>query len=280
MQDHIEECRKLPVTCPNGCGTIICRETILNHTEDDCLFTMMPCPYEKMGCKTQVQRRELESHLQSAVRLHLDFACLKLNNTEVKLNDMQETTRKLMVKIDKLEQKISEGKGNEAGTKKNMGKHELSGLPRVIVWKIVNFSEIFRQAKTGEIKRVDDAPFYTESYGYRLKARIYPNGFGNHTDTHLSVSFVVMKGEYDSILPWPFEKKMTFTLIDQQEDSVERENVIEQLIPKNKPKYFARPIHCEENPGWGISRFISHEKLFSRRYLVDDTIFLQVEVDP
>lgn len=185
-----------------------------------------------------------------------------------------------MKKIDKLEQKISEGRGNEAETKKIMAKHELSGLPRVIVWKIINFSEIFRQAKTGEIKRVYGAPFYTESYGYKLKVGIFPNGFANYTNTHLSVFIVVMKGEYDSIIPWPFEKKVTYTLIDQQEDLVERENVIMEINPDIINAAFVRPIDREEGPGVGIPEYISHEKLFSRRYLVDDTLFLQVEVDP
>ena len=32
--------------------------------------------------------------------------------------------------------------------------------------------------------------------------------------THLSVFMVLMKGEYDAILRWPFNKKVKFTLID------------------------------------------------------------------
>lgn len=273
MQDHFGQCCKFSVTCPNNCGVSILREQIANHTKGVCPLTIMPCPYEPMGCKTEVQRREVESHLQSAMRLHLDLACMKLNNTEVKLNDLQETTRKLMEKIDKLEQRISEGEENEAGTKKMVLKQELSGLPRVTVWKIINFGEIFRQARTGEIKKVDGAPFYTESFEYKLKVRIYPNS----KNTHLGVFFVVMEGAYDSILPWPFKKKVKFTLLDQQEDLVERENVIKEIKPDNSTS-FTRPVQHKENPGMGIFKFISHEKLFSRRYLVDDTLFLQVEV--
>ena len=195
---------------------------------------------------------------------------------------MQETTRKLVEKIDKLEQKISEGEGNEPETEKMAMKPELSDLPRVIVWKIINFSEIFRQAKTGETRKVDGVPFYTESYGYKLKVRIYPNGYGTSTNTDLSVFIVVMKGEYDAILPWPFKKKIKMTLIDQQEDSAERENVTD-FIKGINPGYstaLRRPIHGNENRGIGIVQFISHRILSSRRYLVDDTLFLQVEVDP
>lgn len=73
------------------------------------------------------------------MRLHLDLACVKINtteetlnetrvklnntevrlhNTELKLNDMQDTTRKLMEKLDKLEKKKREDKGNTTETKK------------------------------------------------------------------------------------------------------------------------------------------------------------------
>ena len=58
----------------------------------------------------QFHRREVESHLQTAFRLHLDFACVKLSDTQDQLNDTQlqlgnlqkefkESTRELEKKI-------------------------------------------------------------------------------------------------------------------------------------------------------------------------------------
>ncbi|XP_078350481.1 TNF receptor-associated factor 4-like isoform X4 [Oculina patagonica] len=219
---------------------------------------MIFCPYERMGCETKVRRNQVESHLQSAVRLHLDLACIKLNNTEVKLNDTQmklETTTKLVEEFN----------------------------TRMFILKINNFSEILRQAKTEEKYKVESPPFYTErsgGYGYKLKVKLFPNGDESGKNTHLSVVFVVMKGAFDAILPWPFKKKVKFTLIDQQEDSVERENVDYEFIPGNYPACFARPTQEKGNSGFGSDKFISHEQLHSRRYLVDDTLFLQVEVGP
>ena len=185
-----------------------------------------------------------------------------------------------MEKVDELEQKISEAKGNEGETQKMVGKLGASGFFGVTVWKIINFSEILREAKTGNKKSVDGVPFYTETFGYKLKVRIYPNGYGTGNNAHLMVFIILMKGEYDAILPWPFKRKVTYTLIDQQDDPVERENVIGQINNGISPNVWKRPIHGEECPGKGIARFISHEKLFSRRYVVDDTLFLQVEVGP
>ena len=41
---------------------------------------------------------------------------------------------------------------------------------------------------------------------------------------------------------------------------------------------FAKPVG-DENPGRGFGTFVSHEKLQTRRYIVDNTIFFQVKVE-
>ena len=179
---------------------------------------------------------------------HLDLACVKLNDTAVKLNETQE-------KID----------------------------TQVFIWKINNFGEIWRQAMTEEKCAIFSTPFYTARtniYGYKLRVKVYPIGENVGEATHLSVFIVVMKGEYDAILPWPFKKKVKFTLIDQQKDPVKRKDVVQQFIPENNPECLARPTKKENTEGFGYSEFISHEKLHSRRYILDDTLFLQVEVGP
>ena len=154
---------------------------------------------------------------------------------------------------------------------------------RTFIWKIERFSEVLRQAKAWEKNRIESIPFYTdraESYGYKLRVWIYPNGNGGKVDTHLSVYIVVMKGEYDAILPWPFSKRVNFTLIDQQEDPAERDNVTMYLIAGNYPESFARPRENSTINGRGFAEFVTQDKLHSRRYIVDDTLFLQVEVGP
>ena len=63
----------------------------------------------------QVQRREVESHLLSAMKLHLDSTCAKLNNMQ---GEFKETTRKVEEKYEakfgktkiELEEKFGETK--------------------------------------------------------------------------------------------------------------------------------------------------------------------------
>ena len=151
---------------------------------------------------------------------------------------------------------------------------------RKFIWKIEHFSEVLRQAKAEEKMDIDSPPFYTdraESYGYKLKINVQPNASGSAKNGYLSVYIVIMKGEYDAILPWPFKKKVQFSLIDQQEDPAQRENVTMHFIPCKNSEIFGRPKN-KNNIGWGFLEFVSHKKLYSRRYIVEDTLFLQVEI--
>lgn len=245
----------------------------------------------------QLQRKQVESHLQSATSFHLELACVKLESTEVrltkteakldktqvKLSNNEEATRKLIEQFDILqrqfENKLAEGQGNATEDKIVMVKTERANFPREFIWRITDFSEILREAKTEKNQMIESVPFYTEHYGYRLKVKVYPNGHKSGKNTHLSVYIIVMKGEYDAILSWPFKKKVRFTLIDQQENPGERENVVMRVFPGHHLESSARPIN-ENNKSRGHVEFISHDKLHSRRYLVDDTLFLQFEVGP
>ena len=201
----------------------------------------------------QIQRREVESHLQAAMRLHLDLACVKLSDTQKKF---EETTKKLVERVDALEKYMHSKERCESFT-----------------WRIDGFSEVLRKAKSGEETRIDSSPFYR--CGYKCKIGIVPNGLSSGENTHLSVYLIIMKGEYDATLTWPFDKKFTFTLIDQQENEHNRENIVMSIISDPKLSSFARPVK-EENIGCGFHQFVSHEKLQTRRYIVDDTILVQV----
>ena len=86
-----------------------------------------------------------------------------------------------------------------------------------------------------------------------------------------------MKGKYDAIVTWPFQRKVTFTLIDQQKKSKDRKNIVNSFIAESKHESFKRPVK-EENIGSGFAKFVSHKELEKRRYIVDGTIFIQLRI--
>ena len=227
------------------------------------------------------------SHLQSSMRLHLDIACVKLDNTDVemkntkaKLNDAHKKLYETQVKLNETQVKL-----NETQVKLNATEEKLEETRKVVekletrifIWKINNFSVI---VKKEEISK-DSVPFYTDrtgSLGYKLKLRIYPKIRSSDCGHLLLGAIVIMKGEYDAILAWPFKMKVNLTLIDQQEDPVKRENVTRLLNLDFNQKALARPVK-EENEECIILN-LDHKTLHSRRYLANDTLFIQAEVSP
>ena len=245
----------------------------------------------------QFQRKNVDSHLQSATREHLHFACIKLNSTQVQLDETRaqlsrltqdqlinnqesrETTRKFEEKLEALQRQID----MKVITDKDGGNTRF-------IWKITFFSDSLRQAKKGVKERIESVPFYTGCYGYKLKVVAYPYDTNDLLLAHgpyLSIGIVLMEGEYDDMLPWPFSKKITFTIIDQNKDLKERQNPTNYFSPGRLDSLMhVRKIFSERPGGKKMAVedklwfFISHKVLQTRQYIVNDTLFLQVDVEP
>ena len=208
----------------------------------------------------------MDSHLQSAMREHLDLACVKLNNTQVQLRNTQETTRKLEEKFEALQRQLAK----KVDTDKEGGNKRF-------IWKV---NPGPRPSGRGNSTVVEESnAFYTGCYGYKLKVRLsldYRLG-------PLSIVVVLMEGEYDGILPWPFSKKIAFTLIDQNEDLKERKNITKYLSPNGHVQgtiFFGRPGIQYSELRSQISPFTSYEELQTRHYFANGTLFIQVDVEP
>ena len=145
----------------------------------------------------------------------------------------------------------------------------------MFTWKITNFGEALRKAKSGKKTRVDSPPFY--ACGYKCKLQLNPNGEKTGEHTHLSIYIRIMKGKNDAFLTWPFQKKVHVTLIDQQENANDRKDIVMSFIAHNNTECFGKPVN-DENLGWGYPQFLSHENLLERRYVVDDAVFFQARI--
>ena len=143
------------------------------------------------------------------------------------------------------------------------------------VWKINGFNDILQGAIFGIEDEICSEPFFTGKAGYKLSLCILPDGNQSQRHRYLSVYLCYLKGTYDDILDWPFHHEVTFTLIDQQDGKSFRENVVKSMVSKG-----FKPTSDESFRMEGIERFVSHKNLKTRRYIVDDTLFLQVEFDP
>lgn len=111
--------------------------------------------------------------------------------------------------------------------------------------------------------------------GYKMCARIYPNGDGMGKGTHVSLFFVVMRGQYDALLRWPFRQKVTMMILDQNQ----HEHVVDSFRPDPTSSSFKRPT-AEMNVASGCPLFMSLTALDSttNAYTRDNTLFVKIDV--
>ena len=151
---------------------------------------------------------------------------------------------------------------------------EVSSHDGILLWKITEFAKKRQDAVSGQQTSFYSPCFFTSRYGYKMCARIYLNGDGIGRGTHISVFFVVMRGEYDALLRWPFRQKVTFMLLDQNNV----EHVIDSFRPDPNSSSFQRPRR-ETNIASGCLTFCPLLQLNDHAYVRDDTMFLKVMVD-
>ena len=151
---------------------------------------------------------------------------------------------------------------------------QVSSLDGVLVWKISDFAKRRQNAVTGYETSFYSPCFFTSRYGYKMCARVYLNGDGIGKGTHISVFFVVMRGEYDALLRWPFRQKVTFMLLDQNNV----EHVIDSFRPDPNSSSFQRPRR-QTNIASGCPTFCPLSEVNNHAYIRDDVMFLKVIVD-
>uniref|UniRef100_A0A8C6QPF2 TNF receptor-associated factor n=1 Tax=Nannospalax galili TaxID=1026970 RepID=A0A8C6QPF2_NANGA len=182
-----------------------------------------------------------------------------------------------------LEQRVVELQQTLAQKDQALGKLEQSlrlmeeaSFDGTFLWKITNVTRRCHESVCGRTVSLFSPAFYTSKYGYKLCLRLYLNGDGSGKKTHLSLFIVIMRGEYDALLPWPFRNKVTFMLLDQNN----REHAIDAFRPDLNSASFQRP-QSETNVASGCPLFFPLSRLQSPKhaYVKDDTMFLKCIVD-
>lgn len=110
-----------------------------------------------------------------------------------------------------------------------------------------------------------------------MRLRLYPAGDGNARRTHMSAFFVLMRGEYDAVLQFPFNYKITFCLLDQ---TLQKRHIIDSFRPDVKSNSFQRP-RSDMNIASGVPKFcpLTLIQQDGNPYVKDDTMLIKVMVD-
>ncbi|XP_064600729.1 TNF receptor-associated factor 3-like [Liolophura sinensis] len=144
-----------------------------------------------------------------------------------------------------------------------------------LMWKIRDYKRRKQEAISGKTISLYSQPFYMHRFSYKMCARVYLNGDGVGKGSHMSLFFVVMRGEFDALLEWPFHKRVNLMLLDQQSRCHDLSDSFQTDVNSSS---FKRPA-TEMNVASGCPMFAPQSTVEQPPYLVEDTIFIKVTVE-
>ena len=154
-------------------------------------------------------------------------------------------------------------------------KPEASTSNGVLMWKIPDIRCHYQKAVNGQTVSLYSSPFYTSTNGYKMCVQFYLNGDGTGEERHLSLFFVIMRSEFDSLLSWPFKHTVTLTLINQTTPSA---SIVQTFKPDPSSPAFQQP-RDEMNVASGFLKFANMAVIDDQTFSHGDTIFLKCIVE-
>ena len=144
--------------------------------------------------------------------------------------------------------------------------HVLQLKDEPLTYKLNGYQEKMERGQSTQFQ-----PRYSHPQGYlfALKVDIEGKGFGR--GTHIGVSVVAGKGDYDAKLKWPLLGYVTITLLNQMEDK----NHHSVTLTLSGEDNIRQGSNCSDNT------FIRHSKLGydpvkNTQYLKNDTLYFRM----
>jgi hypothetical protein len=104
-----------------------------------------------------------------------------------------------------------------------------------LLWKTEGYQRKRQDAINGVKTLLVQSTFLLRMHS--MVTKIYMNGDYFGKGSHLALFFVVMRGDYDAVQTWPFQKKITMMLLDQGNE----DHMIDAFNSDPQSSSFQRP---------------------------------------
>ena len=128
-------------------------------------------------------RKEVQLHLQTAMRIHFENACRVFKETNSKLEEKVSALELKQAEIDQekstLQKQVQELKSANAVLEAKVTAQEKNVSELIsgkFARKIMNFSVILKNAKSGSGKEIYSSPLVTGKQGYKFSICLRPDG--------------------------------------------------------------------------------------------------------
>jgi len=211
------------------------------------------CEYKPMTCSTckkEVARKDTGVHSELCKAISPPSSC-QYTYEEIENNIQRDA--KIKELDDKLNVVISEQ--GILYAKIEALKVEMAFLSSVsfdgtFLWKIPDIYKRRQEAMEGTTVSIYSPSFYTARTGYKMCMRAYLNGDGIGKGSHVSLFWVLMRGDFDDLLQWPLDSRVTIKILDQ--DGIK--HISDTFVPNPTSSSFFKP-KTEMNIATGFPRF-------------------------
>ncbi|CAB4019408.1 TNF receptor-associated factor 2 isoform X1 [Paramuricea clavata] len=311
IMEHVDtSCEGAPVTC-RYCKEDVLRKDIERHERHDCNEAPATCEFQAVGCNhvETLRRNEIRQHMNDGlidhVRLLLQYILTfvtQLGNyiprpefngiiqrirddiSEVRFSlaekfamvvrKFTDLDRRLENKFTGIERRFEYLESRLESQRDPRAQQVIHSHNGTLLWKIESYQRK-RQDAINEVKTaLCSPPFYSSQFGFKMCAILYMNGNGIGKGSHFSLFFAVMKGDYEALQTWPFEKTITMMLLDQGNG----DHMIDAFHSDPQSASFQRPTSYM-NIASGSPLFMPFHKLNDHQYIKDDVMYIKIIVD-
>ena len=240
-EHYFDQCPHYPVSCPNNCSkeTETHPRSQLDTHLASCPEQEVDCIFSEMGCKEKVKRRQLQEHLTTNSLQHQLIMCQAYHLQNETIAQLQQDKRKLEEQVACLTDKC-----------------QILAMPVILEIPLIRVNTK-RQMHLGFhsfAPKYYSLPFYSYPSGYKLQLSVnficqdskymagYISGFLSTRGTLANkvngmiyaacIDLHTVAGEYDDILKWPLEGKISITMLNKQTNN--QHHKIEKYFKGNK----------------------------------------------
>ena len=208
--EHLQDCNKVPVECPNNCGVEKMTQNKLEDHLELCPLQNVTCNY--FGCMAKLLRKEKEHHNCINMAEHLELVSKSLQDSQQKIKVLEEkyTVLTELVKVA-------------------VCTHQSLPWPvRILVeCQLRNECEypfIMKINKIADVRYdqesiIFSSSFYSKRNGYHMRLFLTSSPQAQPSYNQLLLGWQLLPGDHDNQLSWPINCSLRLEVLNQLNDS-------------------------------------------------------------
>lgn len=272
VNQHLPQCDKFPIQCPNKCDEILCRAKMKEHIALSCPLQAVQCEFNYVGCTDLVCRKDFHKHMEQKMPKHLDMLAEYSKKKDKEIDALK-------AQVQTLTNFLSRKTSPEVRGLVVSPKCSDIGFIQPPVMVLRNFKKLYDM---NEYWRGPE--FYSHIGGYKMSLVVNPNSRTDRSG-YMGVYLQMLRGEYDEELKWPFYGTVKVQMLNRLSNEGHFEKVLLDASSYKSENFHIsmvdRVVGNEATSVWGDKNFIAvksldYNEMTNTQYLKENTIFFQI----